>query len=238
MIHRYAWTFLIVSSLAACGSEPPPPAAEPGPPPSVEGVTIGVDSRPLIVFLGTSLTAGLGLADPSQAYPGVIQAKLDSAGLGYRVVNAGISGETSAGALRRVDWVMSQGEVAVLFVETGANDGLRGQDPDTLRANLEAILERARAQDPPPRLIVAGMEAPPNLGRDYTTRFRAVYPEVARAKGARLVPFLLDGVAGVESLNQPDGIHPTAEGQRKIAELVWGVVEPVLRARQGAGDGG
>ena len=228
MIHRYAWTFLIVSSLVACGNEPPPPAAAPGAPATVEGVTIGVDDRPLIVFLGTSLTAGLGLSDPSQAYPGVIQAKLDSAGLRYRVVNAGISGETSAGALRRVDWVMSQGEVAVLFVETGANDGLRGQDPDTLRANLEAIFARARAQRPPPRLILAGMEAPPNLGRAYTSRFRAVYPEVARTNGATLVPFLLDGVAGVESLNQADGIHPTAEGQRRIAELVWGVVRGAL----------
>lgn len=228
MIHRYAWTFLIVSSLAACGGEPPPPAAAPGAPASVEGVTIGVDDRPLIVFLGTSLTAGLGLSDPSQAYPGVIQAKLDSAGLSYRVVNAGISGETSAGALRRVDWVMSQGQVAVLFVETGANDGLRGQDPDTLRANLEAIFERALAQNPPPRLILAGMEAPPNLGREYTARFRAVYPEVARRNGAMLLPFLLEGVAGVESLNQSDGIHPTAEGQRRIAELVWGVLRPAL----------
>ncbi|MFN2315556.1 MAG: arylesterase [Gemmatimonadales bacterium] len=228
MIHQYARTFLIVSGLAACGSEPPPAVDTPAAPPVVEGVTIGVDARPLIVFLGTSLTAGLGLSDPSQAYPGVIQAKLDSAGLGYRVVNAGISGETSAGALRRVDWVMSQGEVAVLFVETGANDGLRGQDPDTLRANLEAIFERALAQDPPPRLILAGMEAPPNLGREYTARFRAVYPEVARTNGAMLLPFLLEGVAGVESLNQPDGIHPTAEGQRQIAELVWGVLRPAL----------
>lgn len=232
MIHRYARTLLIVSSLAACGKEPPPPPVAPGAPASVEGVAIGVDDRPLIVFLGTSLTAGLGLSDQSQAYPGVIQAKLDSAGLSYRVVNAGISGETSAGALRRVDWVMSQGEVAVLFVETGANDGLRGQDPDTLRANLEAIFERARAQRPPPRLILAGMEAPPNLGREYTARFRAVYPEVARTNGATLLPFLLEGVAGVESLNQADGIHPTAEGQRRIAELVWEVVRGALGSEQ------
>ncbi|HUG27906.1 MAG TPA: arylesterase [Gemmatimonadales bacterium] len=228
MIHRYAWTILIVSSLAACGNEPPPPPAAPGAPASVEGVTIGVDDRPLIVFLGTSLTAGLGLSDPSQAYPGIIQVKLDSAGLSYRVVNAGISGETSAGALRRVEWVMSQGEVAVLFVETGANDGLRGQDPDTLRANLNAIFARARAQDPPPLLILAGMEAPPNLGREYTSRFRAVYPEVARTNGATLLRFLLEGVAGVDSLNQADGIHPTAAGQRRIAEMVWEVMRGAL----------
>ncbi|HUG28559.1 MAG TPA: GDSL-type esterase/lipase family protein, partial [Gemmatimonadales bacterium] len=108
--------------------------------------------------------------------------------------------------------------------ETGANDGLRGQDPDTLRANLEAIFERARAQRPPPRLILAGMEAPPNLGREYTSRFRAVYREVARTNGATLLPFLLEGIAGVDSLNQADGIHPTAAGQRRIAEMVWEVV--------------
>jgi len=183
-----------------------------------------VDARPLVVFIGTSLTAGQGLRDPAQAYPALIQARLDSAGLAFRVVNAGISGETSAGARRRIDWVMDQGDVAVLFLETGANDGLRGQDPDTLRANIDAILARARQQEPPPRLIVAGMEAPPNLGAQYTARFRAVFPEAAAAHGAALVPFLLEGVAGVEELNQSDGIHPTPEGHRRIAELVWGVV--------------
>lgn len=227
MIHRYAGTFLIVAGLAACGREAPPPAAEaapPGPSPAVAAA----DPRPAIVFLGTSLTAGLGLDSPAQAYPALIQARLDAAGLAYRVVNAGVSGETSAGALRRLDWLMSQGPVALLFVETGANDGLRGQDPDSLRANLEAIMARAREQEPPPRLVIAGMEAPPNLGREYTERFRAVYPAVATAHGAVLLPFLLEGVAGVDSLNQADGIHPTAEGQRRIADLVWGVVRGVV----------
>lgn len=229
MIHRYAVLFLFVSALSACGREAPVrPVEDAVVVPLSPAPRVTEDPRPAIVFLGTSLTAGLGLASPAQAYPALVQAKLDSAGLGYRVVNAGVSGETSAGALRRVDWVMSQGEVAVLFVETGANDGLRGQDPDSLRANLEAIFARARRQDPPPRLILAGMEAPPNLGRDYTNRFRAVYPEVARAHGATLIPFLLDGVAGVEALNQADGIHPTPEGQRRMAELVWGVLRGVL----------
>jgi len=221
MIHRYARTFLLVSSLLGCARETPPPPPE-APPPAPAAAP--ADQRPLIVFLGTSLTAGLGLPDPALAYPALIQARLDSAGLAYRVLNAGVSGETSAAALRRIDWLMNQGPVAVLFVETGANDGLRGQDPDTLRANLTAILARARQQQPPPVLIVAGMEAPPNLGRDYAARFRAVFPAVAREQGATLLPFLLEGVAGVESLNQADGIHPTAEGQRRVAELVWGVV--------------
>lgn len=229
MIHRFVAPVLFVSLLAACGREPPArPASGPDGAPNPAG-TSAADAPaapPLIVFLGTSLTAGQGLPDRSLAYPALIQARLDSAGLAYRVVNAGVSGETSAGALRRIDWIMSQGRIAVLFVETGANDGLRGQDPDSLRANLEAIMARARAQDPPPKLIVAGMEAPPNLGREYTSRFRSVYAAAAAAYGARLLPFLLEGVAGVSALNQSDGIHPTAEGQRRIADLVW----PLVRA--------
>ena len=187
------------------------------------------DSRPAVVFLGTSLTAGYGLPDPSLAYPSLIQAKLDSAGRRFRVVNAGISGESSAGALSRIDWLLTRDTVAVLVVETGANDGLRGQEPDSVRARIQAIFDRARRANPPPRLVLAGMEAPPNLGERYTSRFRAVFPEVARANGAALIPFLLAGVAGVDSLNQADGIHPTAAGAKIVAENVWKVLEPVTR---------
>src|SRR5688572_8664098 len=166
---------------------------------------------PAIVFLGTSLTAGLGL-DPDQAYPALIQQKIDSAGLDYQVVNAGVSGETSAGARRRVDWLLRE-PVAVLVLETGANDGLRGLPPDSLRANIQAVFDRAKSSSPPPKLVLLGMRVPPNYGRAYTERFHAVYPELARENGAELVPFLLDGVGGVPRLNQADGIHPTAEGQ-------------------------
>jgi acyl-CoA thioesterase-1 len=187
------------------------------------------DARPAIVFLGTSLTAGYGLGDPGLAYPALIQAKLDSAGRPFRVVNAGLSGESSAGALDRIDWLLSQNRVAVLVVETGANDGLRGQDPDSVRARIQRIIDRARAVDPPPRLVVAGMEALPNLGSDYGRRFRAIYPTLARENDAALIPFLLEGVAGVDSLNQQDGIHPTAQGQRRVAENVWRVLERVTR---------
>lgn len=187
------------------------------------------DPRPAIVFLGTSLTAGYGLGDPGLAYPALIQAKLDSAGRSFRVVNAGLSGESSAGALDRIDWLLSQNRVAVLVVETGANDGLRGQDPDSVRARIQRIIDRARAVDPPPRLVVAGMEALPNLGSDYGRRFRAIYPALARENDAALIPFLLEGVAGVDSLNQQDGIHPTARGQRRVAENVWRVIEKVTR---------
>ena len=180
----------------------------------------------MILFLGTSLTAGLGL-DPSEAFPSLVQQKLDAAGLRYRVVNAGVSGETSAGALRRIDWLLRQ-PVAVLVLETGANDGLRGQDPEATRANIQAILDAARRREPPPRLVLAAMEALPNYGEAYRRRFRAIYPELATANAATLVPFLLDGVAGDAALNQPDGIHPTAEGQARVAEIVWKALRPLL----------
>ncbi len=220
MILRYVHLSGLVAVLLACDqpredlpANPALPAAAP--------------ERPAVMFLGTSLTAGLGI-DPDQAYPALIQQKIDSAGLNYRVVNAGVSGETSAGALRRVNWLF-QGPVSVLVVETGANDGLRGLSPDSLRANIQGILDRARRLQPPPRLVLVGMRLPPNYGKAYSERFRAIYPELARANGAALVPFLLEGVGGVSSLSQPDGVHPTAEGQRRLAETVWRVLEPVLR---------
>jgi acyl-CoA thioesterase I len=181
-----------------------------------------------LVFLGTSLTAGYGLPDPGLAYPALIQRRIDRARLGYRVVNAGVSGATSADTRRGIDWIMTD-PVAVLVIETGANDGLRGLDVDSMRANIQAIIDRARRQSPPPRIVIVGMEAPPNYGAGYTRRFREVFPELARANGATYIPFLLGGVAGIDSLNQGDGIHPTAAGQRIIAASVWQVLEPLLR---------
>jgi acyl-CoA thioesterase-1 len=180
----------------------------------------------VILFVGTSLTAGLGL-HPEQAYPALVQRKLDAAGLRYRVVNAGVSGETSAGARRRIGWLLRQ-PVAVLVLETGANDGLRGQDPEATRENIQAILAAARSSKPPPKLALAAMEALPNYGDAYRRRFRAIYPELAKQNGAALVPFLLEGVAGHPALNQPDGIHPTAAGQERVAENVWKALRPLL----------
>jgi len=185
---------------------------------------------PTVMFLGTSLTAGLGL-DPAQAYPAVVQAMIDSAGLRYRVINAGVSGETSAGALRRIGWLLRD-PPAVLVIETGANDGLRAQSPDSLRANLQAIIDSAKAMSPPPRIVLIGMEALPNFGPFYARRFRRLYPDLAEKNELPLVPFLLEGVAGVDSLNQPDGIHPTAAGQRIVAGTVWKTLEPVLKQRE------
>lgn len=185
------------------------------------------ERRPVIAFLGTSLTAGLGLLRAEDTYVARVGELADSAGIPIRTLNAGVSGDTSAGGLRRLDWVLGE-PVDVLVVELGANDGLRGQDPEATRRNLRAIVEQARAMYPDIRVVIAGMEAPPNLGEDYTRRFRAIFPEVARETGADLVPFILEDVAGVPGLNQGDGIHPTPEGHRLMARNVWAVLEPVV----------
>jgi acyl-CoA thioesterase-1 len=178
----------------------------------------------LIVALGDSLTAGLGVG-ADEAYPALLEARLRREGFDYRVVNAGVSGDTSAGGLRRLDWALRL-KPDVLIVALGANDGLRGQPPDALRANLTRIVERARGAGA--RVLLAGMRVPPNYGDDYARAFAAVYPSVARATGVPLAPFLLDGVAGDPRLNQADGIHPTAEGQRVIAEHLWPHLRPLL----------
>jgi acyl-CoA thioesterase-1 len=204
----------------ACGGDRPAVAA---------GGTVGTatDPRPVVLFFGTSLTAGLGL-EPEEAYPALIQEKLDSAGLAYRAVNAGVSGETSAAGLRRIDWLLSQ-PIRVLVLELGANDALRGQDLLAAKRNLQEIIDRTRARHPAVRVVVAGMQAPPNLGSRYTREFRELFVDLARENHAALIPFLLEGVAGVTELNQADGIHPNAAGARIVSANVWRVLEPVLR---------
>jgi acyl-CoA thioesterase-1 len=179
---------------------------------------------PRIVILGDSLTAGLGLP-VEQSYPALIQQRLDRQGLTFEVVNAGVSGDTSAGGLSRLDWAL-EGNVRVLIVALGGNDGLRGLPPAQLKANLAQIIEQAQGRRI--RVILAGMEAPPNYGRDYIVAFHKVYPALAKEYKVPFLPFLLDGVAGSETLNQPDGIHPTAEGARIMADHVWTVLKPVL----------
>jgi acyl-CoA thioesterase-1 len=186
------------------------------------------DRRRAVVFLGTSLTAGLGL-EPEQAFPALLQQKIDSAGLPYEVINAGVSGETSAGALRRTEWLLRQ-PIDVLVLETGANDGLRALNIDSTKANIQSIISRVVAAKPAARILLVQMEAPPNLGTRYTSRFRAMFPELARDNGITLLPFLLDGVAGERGLNQGDGIHPTAEGAQVVANNLWPALERELRA--------
>jgi len=207
--------------MAACepsdSAAPAPAAPEPA-----------AEERPVVLFLGTSLTAGYGLP-AEEAFPALVQERIDAEGLDYRVVNAGVSGDTSAGGLRRIEWLL-QLPIAVLVLELGANDMLRGLDVASLRRNLQAIIDRTRAVYPRMRLIVIGMRAAPNLGAGYVAAFGAVYPSLARANDAVLIPFALEGVAGNAPLNQPDGIHPTAEGHRRIAEMIWRTLGPVLQS--------
>lgn len=185
-----------------------------------------------IVILGDSITAGYGL-DPQQAYPALLQKKVDAAGLPYTVTNAGVSGDTTAGGLRRINWAMGQG-ADVLVVALGGNDGLRGISPKQTEENLTGIIDRARAKKADLKVIVAGMQMPDNMGAQFTGPFKELFPKVAKAKDATLVPFLLEGVGGVENLNQADRIHPTAEGQEKVAENVWKALKDLIQAKDAA----
>jgi acyl-CoA thioesterase I len=179
-----------------------------------------------VLFFGTSLTAGLGL-DPSQAFPALIAAKSKVDGIPINAVNAGLSGETSAGALRRIDWTLKR-PADVVVLETGGNDALRALDAVALRANLDSIVGRIQKVQPRARIILAMMEAPPNLGTIYTTRFSEAYSDVAKEKGLKLLPFLLDGVAGRPELNQDDGVHPNVAGEKIVADNVWRGLKPVV----------
>ena len=245
MTLRPALLALLVGALAGCQEVEPTPApdlresvrpgatATPASPttPDVPLADARADSDTVtVLFYGDSLTAGYGLARPDEdAYPALVGEAVAEAGVPVRVVNAGNSGETSAGGLGRIEWTLRQTTPDVFVLALGANDGLRGIDPEAMRENLSGILDRVRAAAPGARLVVAGMEALPNMGADYTDRFRAVFPEVAEAHDAAFVPFLLDGVAGVPRLNQPDGVHPTAAGQRIMAGTVAETVVPLAR---------
>jgi acyl-CoA thioesterase I len=187
----------------------------------------GATPTKTVVFLGDSLTAGLGLP-PTEAFPALIAEKIRAAGLPFKVENAGLSGDTSAGALRRTDWLL-QRPIDVLVIELGGNDGLRGLPVRSLKSNLQAIIDKAKAKNPAVKIVIAGMQIPPNLGAEYATNFERVYAELARENNAVLIPFLLEGVGGHRDLNQQDMIHPTAAGHRIVADLVWRTLEPILR---------
>ncbi len=187
---------------------------------------LGAAEPKTLVFFGDSLTAGLGV-DPAEAYPALIQRKITGAGLPWRVVNAGLSGETTAGGLRRLDWILRQ-KADLFVIALGGNDGLRGIAPATTRSNLDQMIERLRHHSPDIKVVIAGMQLPTNLGPEYTRDFAAIFPEVARARGAGLIPFLLDRVGGVTNLNQADGIHPNAAGHQIVAETVWRALQPLL----------
>ncbi len=222
-------TLLTVAALlaAACSqADSAASGADPAPPPAARSAAGPPDrnSAPKVVILGDSLTAGLGL-EPSQSFPSLLQDRLDAAGLQYQVVNAGVSGDTTAGGLRRLEWSI-EGDTRVLVVALGGNDGLRGLPVEETRRNLDAIITRAQARGI--TVILAGMEAPPNYGPAYTAAFRQVFSDLAAAHDVAFIPFLLEGVAGDPALNQRDGIHPNPEGARIVERLVWGAVEPAL----------
>jgi acyl-CoA thioesterase-1 len=185
------------------------------------------EEKGTILVLGDSLSAGYGL-DPAQAYPALLQGKIEQQGFDFRVINAGVSGDTSAAGARRISWLLRR-KVDVLILELGANDGLRGIDLDSTKRNLQAIIDTTRDHSPGARIVIAGMQVPPNLGPRYTEQFRSLFVELAEDNGAHLIPFLLKGVGGKPELNLPDGIHPTAEGHQIIAETVWVTLEPILR---------
>ncbi|AVR46850.1 arylesterase [Christiangramia fulva] len=184
-----------------------------------------------ILFFGNSLTAGYGLEE-GQAFPELIQKKIDSLGLNYEVINAGLSGETTAAGKNRLDWVLKQG-VDIFVLELGANDGLRGIPLEETRKNLQDIIDKVRKKNPEVKIILAGMQIPPNMGQDYTEKFRKIFPELAEKNNVYLIPFLLKGVAGNSELNQQDGIHPTAEGDKIVAKNVWEVLKPLLKESAG-----
>lgn len=234
---RPLYIFVLLSVLAlmpACQSDSASPSDTPSPaaPPDSRSAdapparTDTAESRPAIVVLGNSIAAGYGL-QPEDSFPSILQERVNEAGFDYEVVNAGLSGDTSAGGLRRVDWLL-QRNVEVLVIELGGNDGLRGIPPEVTKANLQGIIDRTREIHPDARIILAGMQIPPNMGPGFAQRFQAIYPELARANDIELIPFVLEGVGGIRELNLADGIHPTARGQRIVADNVWETLEPVL----------
>jgi acyl-CoA thioesterase-1 len=181
----------------------------------------------VVLFLGDSITAGYGL-ETSQAYPALIEERVEAKGWPLKIINAGQSGDTSAGGLSRLDWLL-RNPVSVLVLELGGNDGLRGLPPEVTQKNLQAIIDRTKAKYPNVKLVIAGMIVPPNMGRDYGKKFNAIFPELAKRNDAALIPFVLEGVAGLPDLNLADGIHPTAKGHQIVAANVWKVLEPLLK---------
>ncbi len=185
-------------------------------------------SKKIVLFFGDSLTAGYGLDDPADAFPGVISRRVDSLKLPYKVINAGLSGETTAGGNGRINWLLKQ-KIDVFVLELGANDGLRGIPVSETAKNLQSIVDKVKGKYPDAKLILLGMQVPPNMGADYTNKFKSVFPALAAKNKMELVPFLLQGVAGIPSLNQGDGIHPTVQGAKIVADNVWTVLKDDLK---------
>jgi acyl-CoA thioesterase-1 len=217
---------LIVSFLVSCSGEKKEDS-----PDKTDTVAVtakaSATKKKTIVFFGNSLTAGFGLDDPSQAFAGLIQKRIDSLKLNYKVINAGVSGETTSGGNSRIDWLLKQ-PLDVFVLELGGNDGLRGIPVSETKKNLQAILDKVHTKYPDAKLVLAGMQIPPNMGQQYASEFRAVYADIAAKNDLTLIPFLLEGVGGEPKLNLPDGIHPTEEGHKIVAENVWDKIKGLL----------
>jgi acyl-CoA thioesterase I len=230
--HNSLWTAMVFGLvlLQGCDQAPttsknqnPSQASSPDPEPPASAP----QRMKTILFFGNSLTAGYGLS-PSEAYPALIQERIDSLNLPYRVINAGLSGETSAGGRNRIDWVLRQQQIDVFVLELGANDGLRGIPPPETKKNLQAIIDKVAEKYPEAEIVLAGMEIPPSMGGQYAGQFRVVFQQLAEENDIHLIPFLLHDVAGIQRLNLPDGVHPTAEGHKIMTETVWAVLKDVL----------
>ncbi len=223
---KFRYFFLIILLLGCRDTKSPDAQPKAQPQEEVPATETDEKGSATILFFGDSLTAGYGL-EPEQAFPALIASRLDSLGYSYEVVNAGLSGETTASGVNRLDWVLRQ-PVRVFVLELGANDGLRGIPLSETRKNLSSMIETVQGRFPEVEILLAGMQLPPNMGPEYTQAFRAIFPELTQIYDLHLIPFLLDGVGGIPELNQVDGIHPTAEGHEILAENVWKVLEPAL----------
>jgi acyl-CoA thioesterase-1 len=225
MKHLFRITFVLVSTvfLTACGGDKKPAQSDS----ASSGAAAAAKPKKVILFFGDSLTAGYGLDDATQAFPGVVQAKIDSAKLPYIIVNGGLSGETSAGGKSRIDWLLKQ-PFDIFVLELGANDGLRGLPVASTEENLQAIIDKVKAKYPHAKLVMLGMQVPTNMGATYSSDFKNIFPQLATKNNMTLVPFLLQGVGGVRKLNQADGIHPTEEGAKILGANVWKELKGIL----------
>ena len=221
---RSVMVAVVITLLAACTNNNQPTTDDQQS--TAQKDSTNAAKKKTIVFFGNSLTAGYGLS-PEQAFPALIQKKIDSLGLPYKVVNAGVSGETSSGGNTRIDWILQQ-PVDIFVLELGANDGLRGISLSETKKNLQAIVDKVKAKYPQTKMLSAGMQIPPNMGQNYTNEFRDMFGELAQKNSMALIPFLLEGVGGEPHLNLEDGIHPTAEGHRIVAENVWKELQKLL----------
>lgn len=218
--------FLMILLFFSCGNSPKS-SEESQESEKVESSSESNGTVKTILCFGDSITAGYGLDDINEAYPAVLQSKIDSLNWNYEVINSGLSGETTAGGLSRINWILNQ-KINVFLLELGANDGLRGIPLSETRSNLNAIIEAVRSKDPNIPIILAGMELPPNMGEDYISEFRTIYSDLAKEYQLPFIPFILDGVGGIKELNQNDGIHPTAQGHQIVANNVWNVLKPLI----------